>query len=120
MIDVATLEHGLLRLRFRMLRALQRPTLDLPLLGALVLLAAIGLTTLYSASNLDRHLVAMQGARFILGGLLMLLIARVPPTVLRNWTPWLYVASLFLLATVAVLGSGRGAHRWLNLGIMRF
>jgi hypothetical protein len=34
------------------------------------------LTTLYSASNLDRHLVFNQGARFVLGGLLMLLIAR--------------------------------------------
>jgi rod shape determining protein RodA len=52
--------------------------------------------------------------------MLMLLIARVPPTVLRNWTPWLYIASLFLLVIVAVLGQGRGAHRWLNLGIMRF
>jgi rod shape determining protein RodA len=58
--------------------------------------------------------------RFVLGGMLMLLIARVPPTVLRNWTPWLYIASLFLLIVVAVLGQGRGAHRWLNLGIMRF
>ena len=56
----------------------------------------------------------------MLGGMLMLLIARVPPTVLRNWTPWLYIASLFLLIVVAVLGQGRGAHRWLNLGIMRF
>jgi rod shape determining protein RodA len=85
-----------------------------------VLLATIGLTTLYSASNLDRHLVFNQGARFVLGGLLMLLIARVPPTVLRNWTPWLYIASLLLLIVVGVLGEGRGAHRWLDLKIMRF
>ena len=120
MIDAAAIENSLLRLRLRLLQALQRPSLDLPLLGALFLLAAIGLTTLYSASNLDRHLVVNQGARFVLGGLLMLLIARVPPTVLRNWTPWLYVASLFLLVIVAVLGQGRGAHRWLNLGFMRF
>jgi rod shape determining protein RodA len=101
-------------------RAVRRPALDLPLLFALLVLATVGLATLYSASNFDRHLVANQGLRFVLGGILMLLIARVPPSVLRNWTPWLYIASLFLLVIVAVLGQGRGAHRWLNLGIMRF
>jgi len=119
-IELAAIEPFLLRLRLRVRRALQRPALDLPLLGALLLLAAIGLMTLYSASNLDRHLVFNQGARFVLGGSLMLLIARVPPTVLRNWTPWLYVASLMLLLVVEVLGEGRGAHRWLDLKIMRF
>ena len=120
MIDAAAIEQSFLRMRFRVLRALQRPALDLPLLAALLLLAAVGLTTLYSASGLDRHLVMNQGVRFVLGALAMLLIARVPPTVLRNWTPWLYVGSVLLLAVVAVLGQGRGAHRWLDLGFMRF
>ena len=120
MIELAAIEQFLRALRERMLRALQRPALDLPLLGALLLLATIGLFTLYSASNLDQRLVMNQGARFVLGALLLLLIARVPPTVLRNWTPWLYVASLVLLVIVAVLGEGRGAHRWLDLKIMRF
>jgi rod shape determining protein RodA len=120
MIDAATIERTFFDLRHRLLRALQRPALDLPLLGALLLLATIGLATLYSASNLDQHMVINQGLRFVLGGVLMLLIARVPPTVLRNWTPWLYMASLLLLMVVAVLGQGRGAHRWLDLKIMRF
>ena len=120
MIDAATIERTFFDLRHRLLRALQRPALDLPLLGALLLRATIGLATLYSASNLDQHMVINQGLRFVLGGVLMLLIARVPPTVLRNWTPWLYMASLLLLMVVAVLGQGRGAHRWLDLKIMRF
>src|SRR4029079_5873364 len=75
-IELGAIAPFLPRLRQRVLRALQRPALDLPLLGALLLLATIGLTTLYSASNLDRHLVFNQGARFVLGGALMLLIAR--------------------------------------------
>jgi len=120
MIAIAGIEQALLRLRHRVLRALQRPALDLPLLGALLLLSIIGLTTLYSASNLDSRMVVNQGARFLLGAALMLLIARVPPTVLRNWTPWLYVGSLLLLVVVAALGQGRGAHRWLDVGFMRF
>jgi rod shape determining protein RodA len=103
-----------------LLRAWREPRLDLPLLGALLLLSACGLVTLYSASDLDRHLVLNQSLRFALGGVLMLLIARIPPSVLRTWTPWLYVASLLLLVAVAVLGQGRGANRWLNLGVMRF
>lgn len=110
----------LLRLQLWALRALRRPYYDFPLLGALLALAICGLVTLYSASNLDQHLVLNQAARFLLGGVLMLAIARIPPSVLRNWTPWLYAASLLLLVAVAVLGQGRGANRWLNLGIMRF
>jgi rod shape determining protein RodA len=110
----------LLRLQLWALRSVRRPYYDLPLIAALLLLALCGLVTLYSASDLDRHLVLNQAARFILGGILMLAIARIPPSVLRNWTPWLYVASMLLLVAVALLGQGRGANRWLNLGIMRF
>jgi rod shape determining protein RodA len=112
--------HLLERLQAWLVRAVREPRMDLPLLGALLLLSCIGLVTLYSASDLDRHLVLNQALRFALGAALMLLIARVPPTVLRNWTPWLYGASVVLLVAVAVLGQGRGANRWLNLGVMRF
>jgi rod shape determining protein RodA len=108
------------RLRHRMLASLRRPRLDLALLGALVLLAGVGLATLYSASDLDRGLVVGQGMRFGLGLLLLLLIARIPPLALRNATPWLYLGSIALLLVVAVLGEGRGAHRWLDLRVVRF
>jgi rod shape determining protein RodA len=101
-------------------RMLREPRLDLPLLAALVLLGICGLVTLYSASDEDQHLVLNQALRFGVGGVLLLLIARVPPTVLRNWTPWLYAGSLLLLVAVALIGQGHGANRWLNLGVMRF
>ena len=112
--------NPLLRLRAWLRHSLREPRLDLPLLGALILLALIGLATLYSASDLDRHLVLGQALRFALGGLFLLLLSRVPPNVLRNWTPWLYLASLALLVAVALIGQGRGANRWLNLGVVRF
>ncbi|HST27046.1 MAG TPA: FtsW/RodA/SpoVE family cell cycle protein, partial [Rudaea sp.] len=112
--------NPLLRLRAWLRHSLREPRLDLPLLGALILLALIGLATLYSASDLDRHLVLGQALRFALGGLFLLLLSRVPPNVLRNWTPWLYFASLALLVAVALIGQGRGANRWLNLGVVRF
>ena len=101
-------------------RALQRPRLDLPLLLALALVMATGLVTLYSAGDKDLGLVLNQGARFVLGGILLLTISRLPPGMLRTWTPWLYAFSVLLLVATALLGEGRGAHRWLDLRVVRF
>ncbi len=99
---------------------LGKPRMDLPLLGALVLLALVGLVTQYSASDLDRGQAVAQGVRLGIGGLLMFVLSRIPPSTLRNWTPWAYAGSVALLLVVAVLGEGRGAHRWLDLGVLRF
>ncbi|WP_158881401.1 rod shape-determining protein RodA [Rhodanobacter sp. L36] len=101
-------------------RILTRPRIDLPLAFGLFLLASVGLITLYSAGDASLALVGGQAGRFVLGAALMLVISRIPPSVLRGWTPWLYVGSTVLLVVVAVLGEGRGADRWLNLGVMRF
>ncbi len=108
------------RLRRFLQRIFTRPRIDLPLAFGLVLLASVGLVTLYSAGDASMALVGGQAARFVLGGALLLVISRIPPSVLRGWTPWLYAGSTALLAVVAVLGEGRGADRWLNLGVMRF
>ncbi len=108
------------RLRRFLQRVLTRPRIDLPLALGLFVLATVGLVTLYSAGDGNLALVGGQAARFVLGGALLLLISRIPPSVLRSWTPWLYVGSTALLVLVALLGEGRGAHRWLNLGVMRF
>ncbi len=109
-----------MRLRRFATRLWRHKRLDWPLMGALVLLAATGLMTLYSAGNENIRLVINQGVRFALGGLLLLLISRIPPRELRTWTPWLYAFSVFLLLIVAVIGEGRGAYRWLDLGVVRF
>ena len=101
-------------------RMLTRPRIDLPLAAALFVLALIGLATLYSAGTQNFSLVGGQAARLVLGGALLLLVSRIPPSVLRSWTPWLYVGSTGLLVLVAILGEGRGSMRWLDLGVMRF
>jgi rod shape determining protein RodA len=101
-------------------RIFSRPRIDLPLAIGLLVLALIGLTVLYSASNLDRSMVLGQALRFIAGGLLLLAVSRIPPTLLRAWTPWFYLLGILLLVVLTVLGEGRGADRWLDLGVVRF
>jgi rod shape determining protein RodA len=109
-----------MRMRRFLRRILTRPRIDLPLAMGLFTLAMVGLVTLYSAGGGDIGLVGGQAARFVLGAVLLLLISRIPPTVLRSWTPWLYAGSTALLVVVAILGEGRGADSWLDLGFMRF
>jgi rod shape determining protein RodA len=114
---IATLN---VRMRRFLRRILTRPRIDLPLALGLFVLASIGLVTLYSASDGSFGMVGGQAARFVLGGALLLVVSRIPPSVLRSWTPWLYAGSTALLVVVAILGEGRGSVRWLDLGVMRF
>ncbi|MGH8191717.1 MAG: FtsW/RodA/SpoVE family cell cycle protein, partial [Rhodanobacteraceae bacterium] len=81
-------------------RIFSRPRIDLPLAIALVILAAIGLTVLYSASNLDRSMVVGQAARFLVGAILLVAVSRIPPSLLRAWTPWFYAIGVVLLVVV--------------------
>lgn len=110
----------LMRMRRFVRRLMTRPRIDLPLASGLFLLACVGLMTLYSAGDRSLSLVGGQAARFVMGGVLLLVVSRIPPSTLRTWTPWLYAGSTALLLVVAALGEGRGAYRWLDLGVMRF
>lgn len=104
----------------RIARVWTRARIDLPLLGALLLVCAIGLMTLYSASAESPGQVLNQGLRLAMGFGVMFVFSRVPPMWFRTVTPWFYLLSLLLLVIVLVLGEGRGANRWLDLGIVRF
>jgi rod shape determining protein RodA len=102
----------------RMLLALK---LDGPLLIGLGLVSVYGLIVLYSASGQSVGTVLRQVAHLGLGALAMLILARVNPNFLRRSAPWLYAFGIALLIVVAGIGViGKGAQRWLNLGIMRF
>ncbi len=97
---------------------LRRLHLDGPLLGALVLISGFGLFVLYSAVAQDMDLWLQQVIRLVVALLSMVIIAQFPPDVLRRWTPWGYLAGLFLLVLVLVTGEvGQGAQRWLDVGI---
>lgn len=97
-------------------RIAARPTLDWPLLLALVALGAIGLVALASASGGNTDLVVAQGARLGLGFTMMYVIARTPTPILRALTPWAFALSIALLLLVPLIGSGRHARSWIDVG----
>jgi rod shape determining protein RodA len=97
---------------------LQRLYLDGPLLGGLLLVSALGLIVLYSAVGQNIDLWLQQLIRLFVALVAMLIVAQLPPDLMRRWTPWGYLAGLLLLVLVLVTGEvGQGAQRWLDIGI---
>jgi rod shape determining protein RodA len=95
--------------------------IDLPLLAGLLLLCGFGLVVLYSASGENFDQLQRQASRILLAFTVMLAVAQLNPATLRRWSPWLYLAGLLMLIAVLLFGEvGKGAQRWLDLGIVRF
>ena len=95
--------------------------LDLPLLSGVLLLCGLGLVVLYSASGSNGDMVIRQAIRIAIGLGFMVGLAQIPPRQLSRWSPWLYLLGLLLLLVVMLVGDlGKGAQRWLDLGILRF
>ncbi|MBI2786970.1 MAG: rod shape-determining protein RodA [Legionella longbeachae] len=95
--------------------------LDFPLLGLLLVLISFGLLILYSASNANSGIILRQSMRLIFASLIMIVLGFIPPHKYKIWTPWLYSIGLTLLIAVMLMGKiGKGAQRWLELGLFRF
>ncbi|MBT8130899.1 MAG: FtsW/RodA/SpoVE family cell cycle protein, partial [Gammaproteobacteria bacterium] len=102
-------------------RTLRRMHLDGPLLLALIIVALLGMLVLYSASGQDTAIVMKQLVRLGISLAALFLVAQVPPHFLRLLAPWAYLAALLLLFGVLITGDvGKGAQRWLDLGLIRF
>ena len=95
--------------------------LDLPLLTGLILLSLFGLLVLFSASGESIEHVKRALLRLALAFAMMVVVAQIPPTVVRRWSPRLFAISLMLLVAVLVAGHGaKGAQRWISLGFFNF
>ena len=92
--------------------------IDGPLMAALALTLALGLTVVYSASgggSVDR--VIGQGRNLAVAFMALWIFAHIPPQTLMRLALPIYLVGLSLLIGVALFGEVRnGARRWLNLG----
>jgi rod shape determining protein RodA len=100
------------------------PPLDLPLLLAVVLLVAVGLLTLYSATSVpgpQHGLWVRQLVWVLIAGAAAMVVASVHFRAYDALAWPLYGLSLLLLVLVLVMGtSAHGARRWLDLGPLHF
>ena len=103
------------------MKQVNRWHLDPPLIVSLLLLCAASMAILYSASGEDLGLVVRQSVRVLLAFLIMLAFAQISPDTLQRWSPYLYLGGLSLLVLVLLIGIiGKGAQRWINVGLFRF
>jgi rod shape determining protein RodA len=94
--------------------------IDLPLLGLILALIGFGMLILYSASNQDLSMIFRQSLRLAFALAIMMIFAAIPPHKYKIWTPWIFGIGLSLLIAVMLIGKiGKGAQRWLDLGLFR-
>lgn len=99
-----------------------RQHFDWPLFVAVMVLAALGVVNLYSATaSTTMHLARQQLAGIGIGLVAFLVISAVDYRALNRWAYPLYVAGLIGLVLVLVVGTSvNGAQRWLRLGPVGF
>jgi len=91
---------------------------DGPLALVVLLLAAIGMVTMYSVGYDHGTRFVDHGRNMLLAALLMFVVAQVPPQRLQALAVPLYGLGVALLVATALFGvTKKGATRWLHLGI---
>jgi rod shape determining protein RodA len=120
-MSLASLEWGRMTPTGRKMPGFGGLVIDVPLLVLLLLTAGVGFVVLYSALGANTGLLLRQGLRFAVGLTAFFVFSQVPPRYLRIWTPWAFFLGIALLLAVAIEGEiGKGAQRWLDLGIVTF
>lgn len=100
---------------------LERLHVDPHLLLGLVALMAFASVVLYSASGQHLDVVVRQAGRLALALVVMLLLAQIHPRTFKALAPFLFAGGVLMIGAVLVIGEiGKGAQRWLDLGLFRF
>lgn len=99
----------------------QRIHIDIPLLLGLLTLMGISLFLIYGASGQNMAMMKAQVIRVGIALTAMLIIAQISPSGLRRWSLPLFALGLGLLVATLLFGHvGKGAQRWLDLGVFKF
>jgi len=95
--------------------------LDSWLLLGIFLLIITGSLIVYSASGSDLNVLIRHLTRVGFAFALMLFFAQIPPNIMRVYTPWIFLVGTIMLISVILFGEiGKGAKRWLDLGVIKF
>ncbi len=87
--------------------------------AAVLLLAAAGLVTMYSAGFDHGSRFADHGRNMLLAAVILFVVAQIPPQRLMALAPPLYVLGVALLVATEFFGvTKKGATRWLNVGVV--
>ncbi len=82
----------------------------------LVINSIFGLIIIYSATSEDTSMLVRQASSFIVGFIVMIVFAQIPPKVYQVISPYLYAISIALLVLVLFMGEVRlGAKRWISI-----
>ncbi len=99
---------------------LNRFYIDWPLLFSLLVLMGIGLVVIYSSSNQNTDMILRQSFRIAASLFALFIFAQIDPDRLYRWSPYIFLVGLVLLGLVLSIGiTGKGAQRWLDLGVIR-
>jgi rod shape determining protein RodA len=91
---------------------------DVPLMVAVLLLAAAGLLTMYSSGYDHGTRFEDHGRNMLIAATIMFFAAQVPPQRWMRFAVPLYALGVALLVAVAFFGiTKKGATRWLNVGV---
>jgi len=92
---------------------------DIPLALVVLMLAGMGLVTMYSAGYDNGTRFVDHGRNMILAVGILFVVAQIPPQKLMRLAVPLYAAGVALLVAVALFGvTKKGATRWLNIGVV--
>jgi rod shape determining protein RodA len=92
---------------------------DLPLFIAVLLLAGIGLVTMYSVGFDHGTRFSSHGRNMLLAAGVMFIVAQVPPQRLMSLAVPMYTIGVALLIAVFLFGiEKKGSQRWLNVGVV--
>jgi rod shape determining protein RodA len=108
-----------MELAARIWEFIARPV-DRALFSLAIMLVAVGLVTLFSATDQSLARVSSQLASLAVALIAMWVVASIPPQTLARTAVPLYVLAVVLLIGVAMFGVVvNGSRRWLNVGITR-
>lgn len=95
--------------------------LDFPLLLGIMALMFVSLVVVYSASGESIGMVKRQALNIFLSFIAMVIAAQFSPTFLRRWAFSFFIIGVGLLIATLLFGHvGKGAQRWIDLGVAKF